>query len=99
MDFNVMTRREHCQAKVRVADRTFTTYASRGGVVYVLSGAWQLGENCSRPTRAPVGKRGRTPFVCWKRKAPAVQRNYLDAGSLREMISYAPVSRGLQRIL
>jgi len=44
MDFNVMTRREHCQAKVRVADRTFTTFASRGGVVYVLSGAWQLGE-------------------------------------------------------
>lgn len=43
MDFNVMTRREHCQAKVRVATRTFTTFASRGGVAFVLSGAWQLG--------------------------------------------------------
>ena len=44
MDFNVMTRREHCQAKVRVATRTFTTFASRGGVAFVLSGAWQLGD-------------------------------------------------------
>lgn len=44
MDFNIMTRRDCCQAKVRVADRTFTTYGSRGGVVFVLSGAWQLGE-------------------------------------------------------
>ncbi len=39
-----MTRRDRCQAKVRVADRTFTTFASRGGVVFVLSGAWQLGD-------------------------------------------------------
>lgn len=44
MDFNIMTRREHCRAKVRVADRTFTTFGSRGGVIFVLSGAWQLGE-------------------------------------------------------
>ena len=44
MDFNIMTRRDRCQAKVRVADRTFTTFASRGGVVFVLSGAWQLGD-------------------------------------------------------
>ena len=44
MDFNVMTRREHCQAKVRVATRTFTTFASRGGVAFVLSGAWQMGD-------------------------------------------------------
>lgn len=44
MDFNVMTRRDRCQAKVRVADRTFTTFGSRGGVVFVLSGAWQLGD-------------------------------------------------------
>ncbi len=44
MDFNIMTRRDRCRAKVRVADRTFTTFASRGGVVFVLSGAWQLGE-------------------------------------------------------
>jgi environmental stress-induced protein Ves len=44
MDFNVMTRRDRCKAKVRVADRTFTTFASRGGVAFVLSGAWQLGD-------------------------------------------------------
>ncbi|MGE2624609.1 HutD family protein, partial [Escherichia coli] len=43
-DFNIMTRREHCRAKVRVADRTFTNFGSRGGVIFVLSGAWQLGE-------------------------------------------------------
>ena len=30
MDFNIMTRRDCCQAKVRVADRTFTTFGSRG---------------------------------------------------------------------
>lgn len=44
MDFNIMTRRDACQAKVRVADRTFTTFGSRGGVVFVISGTWQLGE-------------------------------------------------------
>ena len=44
MDLNIMTRRDRCQAKVRVADRTFTTFASRGGMVLVLSGAWQLGD-------------------------------------------------------
>lgn len=44
MDFNIMTRRDRCRAKVRVADRTFTTFASRGGVVFVISGAWQMGD-------------------------------------------------------
>ena len=44
MDFNIMTRRDVCQAKVSVADRTFTTFGSRGGVVFVISGAWQLGD-------------------------------------------------------
>ena len=44
MDFNIMTRRDVCQAKVRVADRTCTTFGSRGGVVFVISGAWQLGD-------------------------------------------------------
>ena len=44
MDFNIMTRRDVCQAKVGVADRTFTTFGSRGGVVFVISGAWQLGD-------------------------------------------------------
>lgn len=44
MDFNIMTRLDACKAKVRIADRTFTTFGSRGGVVFVISGAWQLGE-------------------------------------------------------
>ena len=44
MDLNIITRRDRCKAKVRVADRTFTTFGSRGGVVFVLSGAWQLGD-------------------------------------------------------
>ena len=44
MDLNIMTRRDRCKAKVRVADRTFTTFGSRGGVVFVISGAWQLGD-------------------------------------------------------
>lgn len=43
MELNIMTRRERCQAKVRVADRTFTSFGARGGMVLVLSGAWQLG--------------------------------------------------------
>lgn len=44
MDFNIMTRADSCQAKVRMAERTFTTFGSRGGVVLVISGAWQLGD-------------------------------------------------------
>ena len=44
MDFNIITRRDRCRANVRVADRTFTTFAPRGGIIYVLSGAWQLGD-------------------------------------------------------
>lgn len=33
-----------CKAKVRIAERTFTTFGSRGGVVFVINGAWQLGD-------------------------------------------------------
>lgn len=44
MELNVMTRRDLCEAKVRVADRTFTTFGARGGMVLVLSGAWQMGD-------------------------------------------------------
>ena len=66
MDFNIMTRRDCCQAKVRVADRTFTTYGSRGGVIFVLSGAWQLGEK--RRIREPAGRRARIPSDCWNQQ-------------------------------
>ncbi len=31
MDFNIMTRLDVCKAKVRIAERTFTTFGSRGG--------------------------------------------------------------------
>ncbi|MDU3055452.1 MAG: HutD family protein [Escherichia coli] len=44
MDFNIMTRLDVCKAKVRIAERTFTTFGSRGGVVFVINGAWQLGD-------------------------------------------------------
>ncbi|MRS13424.1 environmental stress-induced protein Ves [Enterobacteriaceae bacterium RIT691] len=44
MELNIMTRRDLCEAKVRVADRTFTTFGARGGMVLVLSGAWQMGD-------------------------------------------------------
>ncbi|UYU33407.1 environmental stress-induced protein Ves [Siccibacter colletis] len=44
MDFNIMVHRERCRASVRVADRTFTTFGNHGGIVFVLSGAWQLGD-------------------------------------------------------
>ena len=30
MDFNIMTRLDVCKAKVRIAERTFTTFGSRG---------------------------------------------------------------------
>ena len=39
MDFNIMTRLDVCKAKVRIAERTFTTFGSRGGVVFVINGA------------------------------------------------------------
>jgi environmental stress-induced protein Ves len=39
MDFNIMTRRVRCSAKV-----TALPPLARGGVVFVLSGAWQLGD-------------------------------------------------------
>ncbi|MGO3909612.1 environmental stress-induced protein Ves [Huaxiibacter chinensis] len=58
MDFNIMTRRESCKAKVRVADRTFTTFGSRGGVVFVLSGAWQLGEKLLTPDQGASWQEG-----------------------------------------
>lgn len=44
MDFNIMTRLDVCKAKVRIAERTFTTFGSCGGVVFVINGAWQLGD-------------------------------------------------------
>lgn len=68
MDFNIMTRRDCCQAKVRVATRTFTTFASRGGVAFVLSGAWQLGDKLLTADQAPAGKRAVIPSVYWKRR-------------------------------
>ncbi len=59
MDFNIMTRRDRCRAKVRVADRTFTTFAPRGGIVYVLSGEWQLGDKLLTPEQGAWWQDGR----------------------------------------
>ncbi len=59
MDFNIMTRRDRCRAKVRVADRTFTTLTARGGIVYVLSGEWQLGDKLLSPEQGAWWHDGR----------------------------------------
>ena len=50
MDFNIMTRPDVCKAKVRIAERTFTTFGSRGGVVFVINGRGNWAINCSLPT-------------------------------------------------
>lgn len=45
MDFNIMTRRDVlARRKSGWPIGTFTTFGSRGGVVFVISGAWQLGD-------------------------------------------------------
>ncbi len=62
MDFNIMTRLDVCKAKVRIAERTFTTFGSRGGVVFVINGA------CSLPTRARAGSMAGTPCGFCNRK-------------------------------
>ena len=59
MDFNIMTRRDHCRAKVRIADRTFTTFGTRGGVIFVLSGAWQLGDKLLTADQGAYWSEGR----------------------------------------
>lgn len=59
MDLNIMTRRDRCQAKVRVADRTFTTFGTRGGMVFVLSGAWQLGDKLLTADQGACWQEGR----------------------------------------
>ncbi|QLK61081.1 HutD family protein [Enterobacteriaceae bacterium Kacie_13] len=41
-DFNIMTRRETCRAKVIAARETLTISPQHGGVIYILSGHWQL---------------------------------------------------------
>ncbi|AMO49119.1 Protein ves [Enterobacter sp. FY-07] len=59
MDFNILTRRDRCRAKVRIADRTFTTLGERGGVVFVLSGAWQLGDKLLTTDQGAYWQEGR----------------------------------------
>ena len=50
-----------CKAKVRIAERTFTTFGSRGGVVFVINGAWQLGDKLLTTDRARAGSMAGTP--------------------------------------
>lgn len=61
MDFNIMTRPDVCKAKVRIAERTFTTFGSRGGVVFVINGAWQLGDKLLTTDGARAGSMAGTP--------------------------------------
>ncbi|ELY2513132.1 environmental stress-induced protein Ves [Cronobacter malonaticus] len=58
LDFNLMTRRDRCRAQVRVADGTFTTGRARGGIVYVLSGAWQLNDKLLTPEQGAWWQEG-----------------------------------------
>ena len=53
MDFNIMTRLDVCKAKVRIAERTFTTFGSCGGVVFVINGRGN--KIASLPTVARAG--------------------------------------------
>lgn len=68
MDFNIMTRLDVCKAKVRIAERTFTTFGSRGGVVFVINGRGNWATNCSLPTRARAGSMAGTPCGFCNRK-------------------------------
>lgn len=68
MDFNIMTRLDVCKAKVRIAERTFTTFGSRGGVVFVINGRGNWAINCSLPTRARAGSMAGTPCGFYNRK-------------------------------
>ena len=49
MNFNLITQRSRCNARTHIADRTFTTLGTRGGIAYVLSGEWQFGDKLLRP--------------------------------------------------
>ncbi len=99
MDFNIMTRRDCCRAKVRVATRTFTTFASRGGVVFVLSGARQLGDKLLTADQGASWEAGSHTLRLLETKGSLLFSEITAAGSLRTMISYFPVNNGLQRIL
>lgn len=68
MDFNIMTRLDVCKAKVRIAERTFTTFGSRGGVVFVINGRGNWATNCSLPTRARAGSMAGTPCGFYNRR-------------------------------
>lgn len=68
MDFNIMTRLDVCKAKVRIAERTFTTFGSRGGVVFVINGAWQLGDKLLTTDQGACWFDGRHTLRLYNRK-------------------------------
>ena len=68
MDFNIMTRLDVCKAKVRIAERTFTTFGSRGGVVFVINGAWQLGDKLLTTDQGACWFDGRHTLRFYNRK-------------------------------
>lgn len=68
LDFNIMTRLDVCKAKVRIAERTFTTFGSRGGVVFVINGAWQLGDKLLTTDQERAGMMANTPCGFYNRK-------------------------------
>ncbi len=69
MDFNIMTRLDVCKAKAaEFAERTFTTFGSRGGVVFAINGRGNWAINRSLPTRARAGSMAGTPCGFYNRK-------------------------------
>lgn len=43
-DFNIMTRRTECASRVVAAREHLTVTREKGGVIYVISGTWQLAD-------------------------------------------------------
>ncbi|MBV8043074.1 environmental stress-induced protein Ves [Pluralibacter sp.] len=88
MDLNIMTRRDRCEAKVRVADRTFTTFGSHGGMVFVLSGAWQLGEKLLTADQGAYWQDGRHTLRLLKEEGQLLysEIRWLQAFSLTECV-------------
>ncbi len=70
MDFNIMTHLGmSVRRKSRIAERTFTTFGSRGGVVFVINGAWQLGDKLLTTDQgACCGSMAGTPCGFYNRK-------------------------------
>lgn len=64
-DFNIMTRRTECAARVIAAREHLTVTREKGGVIYVISGMWQLADG-------PLLRAGEG--YCWSETAAQSQQ-------------------------